>query len=97
MGVKPHADPHAEWDFERVRLDGDATAWHRYSAEWTADAVHFFVDDRHVKTVPQAIRYPMQLMLNVYEFDAPAVPRLEDYPKVFRVDFVRGSRPRSEN
>jgi hypothetical protein len=51
--------------------------------------VHFFLDDRHVKTVPQSIRYPMQLMLDIYEFDAPASPRAEDYPKVFPVDFVR--------
>jgi Glycosyl hydrolases family 16 len=94
MGVKPHGDPRAEWDFERVRLDADATDWHVYSAEWADDAVHFYVDDRHVKTVPQSIRYPMQLMLNIYEFDAPAAPQAGDYPKVFPVDFVRGHRPR---
>ncbi len=92
VGVKAHGDPRVEWDFERVRLDADATEWHLYSAEWTEDAVHFFLDDRHVKTVPQSIRYPMQLMLNIYEFDAPAEPRAADYPKVFPVDFVRGYR-----
>jgi hypothetical protein len=54
--------------------------------------VHFFVDDRHVKTVAQSIGYPMQLMLDIYEFDAPAEPRADDYPKVFPVDFVRGHR-----
>ena len=92
IGVKAHGDPQVTWDFERVGLAGDATDWHLYSAEWTEEAVHFYLDERHVKTVPQAIRYPMQLMLNIYEFDAPAEPRAEDYPKVFPVDFVRGYR-----
>jgi hypothetical protein len=92
VGVKAHGDPLVTEDFERVRLDGDATDWHLYSAEWTQDAVRFRIDDRPVKTVRQSIGYPMQLMLDIYEFDAPAKPRNDDYPKVFEVDFVRGYR-----
>ena len=56
--------------------------------------MHFYLDDRHVKTVQQSIRYPMQLMLDIYEFDAPATPRADGYPKRFEVDFVRGYRRR---
>ena len=96
VGVKAHGDPRVAGDFDQVRFDGDATEWHVYGAEWTDDAVHFFLDDRHVKSVAQSIGYPMQLMLNVYEFDAPEQPRAEHYPKVFPVDFVRGRRPRME-
>jgi hypothetical protein len=95
VGVKAHGDPAVGTDFEPVRLDGDATDWHRYSVEWTEQAVHFFVDDRHVKTVEQSLDYPMQLMLNIYEFDAPAKPEPADYPKLFEVDYLRGSRPRT--
>jgi hypothetical protein len=97
VGVKAHGDPRVASDFQQVHLRGDATDWHTYAAEWTEDAVHFFLDERHVKTVAQSIGYPMQLMLNIYEFDAPAEPRAADYPKVFPVDFVQGSRRRTEN
>jgi hypothetical protein len=94
VGVKAHGDPRVRTDFEPIRLDGNATDWHLYSAEWSDEWVRFHVDDRLVKTVPQQIGYPLQLMLNIYEFDAPATPAAADYPKVFPVDFVRGYRSR---
>lgn len=94
VGVKPHRDPGVMLDFERIPFAADVTAWHTYAAAWTEDAVLFFFDGRLVKTVRQRIDYPMQLMLDIFEFDAPerADPRL--YPKVLAVDFVRGHRPR---
>jgi hypothetical protein len=94
VGVKAHGDPRVRTEFGRVRLEGDATAWHVYSAAWSDDSVRFYLDDRLVKTVAQRIGYPLQLMLNIYEFDAPDAPAAEEYPKVFPVDFVRGYRLR---
>jgi hypothetical protein len=55
----------------------------------------FYVDGKHVKTVAQSPSYPMQLMLDLYEFPAGGpgdgtAPR--SYPKEFVVDYVRGYR-----
>jgi hypothetical protein len=47
-----------------------------------------------VKTVEQSPAYPMQLMLNIYEFPAEAAEG-GSYPKEFVVDYVRGYRPLS--
>ena len=94
IGVHPHGDPAIVDDFECVRLSIDACEVHDYAAEWTPDRIDFLVDGQLVKTVQQSIAYPMQLMLNVYEF--PAEPGAESgpagYPKRFIVDHVRGYR-----
>ena len=72
----------------------DAREFHAYAAEWTPEGVSFSVDGELVKTVGQSPSYPMQLMLNLYEF--PADPGDESaarpYPKEFVVDYVRGYR-----
>lgn len=87
LGVHPHNDDRITDDFEKVELEGDATDFHLYSVEWLSSRIHFFIDDELVKTVEQAIDYPMQLMLDVFEFEPGG-----DYPKEFIVDFVRGYR-----
>ena len=50
----------------------------------------FSVDADTVKTVEQAPDYPLQLMLNVYEFPVSPERPPDAYPKVFEVDYVRG-------
>jgi hypothetical protein len=94
VGVRPHQDPAVTDAFERVRLPIDVTAFHEYAAEWTPERVEFFVDGQSVKVVEQAIGYPMQLMLDIYEFPAePGTdPNTGPYPKRFTVDYVRGYR-----
>lgn len=89
VGVKPQNDPRLELDFEKVRVDGDLTEFHDYAVDWQRDAVHFFVDGRWVKTSRQSIDYPVQFMLNVYEFpsatgvrDAAALPHRFDIAHV---------------
>lgn len=94
VGVKRQFDPSLVEAFEQVPLPIDATGMHDYAAEWRPDRVDFFVDGQLVKTVAQAIDYPMTLMLDVYEF--PAEPgRADDpdtYPKRLVVEHVRGYR-----
>ena len=88
MGVHPFGDPRLVDDFAKVRLALDARAFHVYAAEWTPEGIAFLVDGEPVRTVAQSPGYPMQLMLNVYEFE-----RNDDgggYPKEFVVDYVRG-------
>jgi Glycosyl hydrolases family 16 len=97
VGVHPFGDPRIEDDFSRVTLPIDAREYHLYAAEWTQDDVTFFVDGDVVKTVDQSPGYPMQLMLNIYEFPAGGDDeQTRPYPKEFVVDYVRGYRLSSE-
>jgi hypothetical protein len=90
IGVKAHNDPRLHEDMEEVVLDVDAASWHTYSAEWTAQRIRFFVDDRLVRTVSQQIDYPLQLMVDFFEFPIGSDRDLADYPKVAEVQAVRG-------
>lgn len=93
LGVKPHGDPRVTDDFGQIHVEADVTDWHVYAADWTERDIRFVIDDRLVKTVHQRIDYPMQLMLNLYEFDVPDEPDPTGYPKIFPVDFIRGYTP----
>ena len=70
----------------------DAREFHVYAAEWTPECVEFSVDGELVKMVGQSPSYPMQLMLNLYEFPDERGGRTGPYPKEFVVDHVRGYR-----
>jgi hypothetical protein len=85
MGIHPWHDTTLTDDFEKVELIGDATEPHTYSVEWMPGGTRFYIDDWLVKTSSQAPAYPMQLMLDVYEFEPGG-----EYPKRFEVEFVRG-------
>ncbi len=94
IGVKRQNDPRLHDDFEKVRVEGDLTAFHDYAVEWTGDAVRFFIDHRWVKTVRQTIDYAVQLMLDVYEF--PRADGTRDsaaLPHALRVQRVRTFPP----
>jgi hypothetical protein len=86
MGLHPFGDPDIVDEFAAEPLPIDACEFHVYAADWTPERVQFSVDGETVKTVEQSPAYPMQLMLNIYEFGAPG----GDYPKEFVVDYVRG-------
>ena len=89
MGIHPWGDPTLTEDFEKIELTGDATEPHLYSVEWMPGRTNFYIDEQLVKTCPQAPSYPLQLMLDIYEFEPGG-----EYPKRFEVDFVRGWSPR---
>ena len=59
---------------------------------WTPDQVRFFVDDQLVRTVCQRIDYPLQLMVDLFEFPAGADRDTAAYPKIGEVKAVRGYR-----
>ncbi len=98
IGVKAHHDPCLHDDMEEIALDLDATEWHTYTAEWTPDRVRFFVDDQLVRAAYQRIDYPLQLMVDLFEFPAGADRDRAAYPKIGEVKAVRGyRRPNVEN
>lgn len=89
VGVKPQNDPRLHEDFEKIRVDGDLTDFHDYAVEWSPQRVRFFIDGRWVKTVEQSIDYPVQLMLEVYEFPrADGTRDTAALPHVLRVERV---------
>ena len=92
MGVHPFGDPDIVDDFAAVRVPIDARDFHVYAADWTPGGVSFAVDGEQVRTVDQSPDYPMQLMLDIYEFPAKAGPAdpPSAYPKELVVDYVRG-------
>jgi Glycosyl hydrolases family 16 len=92
VGVKAHHDPRLSTDMEELALDLDATDWHTYSAEWTAERIRFFIDDRLVRSVHQRIEYPLQLMVDLFEFPEGPDRDPAAYPKVAEVKAVRGHR-----
>jgi hypothetical protein len=94
MGVKAQNDPRLVTDFEKIRVDGDLTQMRDYAVEWTPERLRFFIDGRWVKTVEQTIDYPVQLMLDVYEFPRAGGGRdTASHPHVLRVERVRSFPP----
>lgn len=93
LGVKAHHDPLLVDDVDDVALPIDAGTPHTYAAAWDHHEVRFFVDDVLVRTVTQPLRYPLQLMIDLFEFPGPGTPRRPDrYPKTALVRSVRGYR-----
>lgn len=92
IGVKAHNDPRLHDDIEEVALPLDATDRHSYAAEWTPERIRFFVDDELVRTVHQRIDYPLQVMVDLFEFPEDVYREPTAYPKIGEVLAVRGYR-----
>lgn len=82
-GLHAFRDPVAPEDFATSRVPIDVSRFHTYGLEWTPDEVSFSVDGRLLRTCPTPPRYPMQVMLAVFDFperggpgDAAHVPNL---------------------
>lgn len=87
MGLHPFGDPTIADDFAKVEVQADLREFHVYGAEWTPEQVVFHFDGHPVRTVAQSPDYPMQFMLNIYEFPDQVSDR--PYPKEFVVDWFR--------
>ena len=76
LGVKAHTDPRLQDDITDLILEMNATQEHSYAAEWSAHRTRFYVDDQLVFSVDQGIDYPLQLMVDLFEFpgDGPRDP-----------------------
>ena len=93
MGVHPFNDPAVTDDFEKVRVELDVRDFHDYAVEWTPRGVRFFIDGLLVRSTTQSPDYPLQLMLDIFDFP-PEAGDAGAYPKEFRVQRVRGFRLR---
>jgi len=90
LGVKAHHDPRLRTDMVDLVLDLDTTTEHAYAAEWNSRHVRFYIDDRHVHTVEQSLTYPLQLMVDLFEFPERDQREGDHYPKSAHVCGVRG-------
>jgi hypothetical protein len=92
MGLHPFRDPEVSEDFAAMRLPLDAAEFHQYACEWTTDRVDFLVDGALIRSVSGPPRYPLQLMLAVFDFPERSVgPDAHLVPELV-VDWVRGHR-----
>ena len=90
MGVHPFHDPDIDDDFTKLDAAIDVGEWHHYAAIWTPDDVTFFLDDQPVERVEQSPQYPMQLMLDIYDFEPPSPDRSAS---PFQIDRLRVLQP----
>ena len=94
LGVKAHHDPRLRTEMRDLVLDLDATEEHDYAAEWDDRGVRFLVDGVLVHSVDQGLGYPLQLMVDLFEFPDVAERDPAAYPKIGEVKAVRGYRRR---
>lgn len=87
-GVKAHHDPRLRDDIRDIDLEIDATAPHTYGTRWGADGVSVTVDGREIFASQQVLAYPLQLMIDLFEF-AVSEDRTVGYPKTATVHEVR--------
>jgi hypothetical protein len=90
VGLHPFGDERIRDHFEKIPMAIDANEFHTYSVEWRPGEVIFFVDDEMISAMDQSPDYPMQLMLNIYQFETSAP---EGPTRAFEIDWVRGFRP----
>ncbi|RJK96956.1 glycoside hydrolase family 16 protein [Vallicoccus soli] len=93
VGVKAHQDPLLREDVVDVRLPIDATEEHSYAAAWDERSTRFYVDDRLVHESRQGTAYPLQLMVDLFEFPVDERRDPARYPKEAWVRRVRGYEP----
>ncbi len=75
MGFHRFRDPRLAEDFERIPLEIDVTEPHAYEATWDGEEATFRVDGRVVRMLDAPPRYPLQLMLAVFDFPDWPDPR----------------------
>jgi len=77
-GVHPFRDPDLVDDFAAPTVAVDVARTHTYAVEWTADGVDFLLDGTLVRRTAQSPRYPLQLILAVFDFPDRATAAQRD-------------------
>jgi len=90
LGIKAHHDPRLRDEIHDLPLPIDATRPHSYAAEWDRDGVRLLVDGRLVARSEQRLEYPLQLMIDLFEFPDDERRDPADYPRTAVVHRVRG-------
>jgi hypothetical protein len=67
-GLHRFRDPSLSEEFSADPYPIDVGRWHRYAVDWLPGSVTFTIDDRPTKTLAQAPKYPMQLIIGIFDF-----------------------------
>lgn len=89
-GLRSFQDPLVPNAFFEERMELDVTSTQVYGVLWETDSVTFFVNGRVLRRIEASPRYPMQLMLNLYELEGKNEGLME-----FEVDWIAGYRAAS--
>lgn len=90
LGVKAHHDPHLVDEVLDVPLPFDASLPHAYGARWDRTGCEITVDGTVVHRTDQVLGYPLQLMIDLWEFPEEGASRDADgYPKRATIHQVR--------
>lgn len=92
-GVKAHHDPGLVTDMIDIELPIDTADLHTYAARWDSEGIRILVDDQLVRESSQVLDYPLQLMIDIFEFRQTEDVDPADYPKQARITSVRGYEP----
>jgi hypothetical protein len=84
-GIKAHHDPRLVTDMAEVRLPIDATRPHTWTVIWGEAGTTIGCEGLVVRRSPQAPRYPLFLMVDVFEIG----PARGTYPKTATIHRVR--------
>lgn len=87
MGLHRFRDPDLTEDFAAPRLPIDVTEFHEYAVSWDTDVATFSVDQQQVRRCVSPPRYPLQLMVAVFDF--PGWSRGDDDHLTPRIDIER--------
>src|SRR5690606_42095064 len=68
MGIKALRDPRLRDDVAAPRLPIDVADWHTYRVDWDDAEARFAVDGVTLRTCPRPPRYPLVLMIGVFDF-----------------------------
>lgn len=91
FGLHPFGDTSIQDEFMEREFMLDPTRYHLYAVDWSEQGVDFFIDNELIYRSSQSPGYPMQLMLNVYEFpyDEGRSTTPPSHPARFSIDYVR--------
>ena len=84
-GVHPFGDTRIIDEFYEEEIALDVREFNRYAIEWLEDSVKFYMNDNLIRIINQSPNYPMQLMLNLYEFEGINSGKME-----FFIDYIAG-------
>ena len=87
-GVHPFGDSTIKDCFYEEELDVKVDEWNTYSLDWRPDKIRFFLNGRLINTIDQVPKYPMQLMLNLYDLENKGNEKNSfeiDYVKVYQL------------
>ena len=87
-GLHPFRDPTLVEEFSAEPQGIDVREPHSYAVEWRPDGVDFLLDGQVVRRSSQSPRYPMQMMIAVFDFPEPGSE--PTHVPVLAVDDVRG-------